>query len=61
MKSRFALTVALAHKDWRLFWADRRAAALCFVVPVLLAAAFGAIFHKPASAGGPKLPLPVVV
>ncbi len=61
MRSRFSLTFALARKDWRLFWADRRAAILCFVVPVLLAAAFGAIFHKPASAGGPKLPLLVVV
>ena len=38
----------LAGKDWRLFWADRRAAALCFLVPVVLASAFGLIFARPA-------------
>ena len=37
----------LAAKDWRLFWADRRAAVLCFVVPVVLASAFGLIFTPP--------------
>jgi ABC-2 type transport system permease protein len=37
----------LARKDLLLFLADRRGAVLCFAVPVLLAIAFGAIFHRP--------------
>jgi ABC-2 type transport system permease protein len=37
----------LARKDWKLFLADRRAAALCFVVPILLASVFGMIFDRP--------------
>jgi ABC-2 type transport system permease protein len=37
----------LARKDLLLFLADRRGALLCFAVPVLLAGAFGAIFHRP--------------
>ncbi len=37
----------LAGKDWRLFWSDRRAAALAFLVPILLASAFGYIFDRP--------------
>jgi len=37
----------LAGKDWRLFRADRRAAVLCFIVPIVLASAFGMIFHRP--------------
>ena len=45
--SRGGLIVTLAAKDWRLFWADRRAAVLCFLVPVILASAFGIIFHRP--------------
>ncbi len=56
------LTLVLARKDWRLFWADRRAALLCFVVPVVLASAFGVIFHRPAPGGpGAKLPVLIVV
>jgi ABC-2 type transport system permease protein len=39
----------LAGKDWRLFWSDRRAAILCFLVPIVLASAFGMIFHRPAA------------
>jgi ABC-2 type transport system permease protein len=58
--SKLSLTLALARKDWRLFWADRRAAALCFIVPVLLASAFGTIFHRSAPDSA-KLPLVVVV
>ncbi|HEV3384745.1 MAG TPA: ABC transporter permease [Gemmata sp.] len=41
--------LTLAGKDWRLFWADRRAAVLCFLVPIALASAFGMIFHRPAA------------
>ncbi len=59
--SKFSLTLTLARKDWRLFWADRRAAVLCFVVPVLLASAFGAIFHRPATGATTKLTVLIVV
>ena len=52
----------LAAKDWSLFWSDRRAAILCFLVPVLLASAFGVIFDRPQSTGTTvKLPLLLVV
>jgi ABC-2 type transport system permease protein len=37
----------LARKDLLLFLADRRGAFLCFAVPILLASAFGSIFHRP--------------
>lgn len=40
----------LARKDLLLFVADRRGAVLCFAVPILLASAFGAIFHRPEGA-----------
>lgn len=60
--SRLGLTLALAAKDWRLFWADRRAALLCFAVPVVLASAFGLIFQRPTPDAGPaRLPVLVVV
>lgn len=55
------LIIALAVKDWRLFLADRRAAVLCFSVPIVLASAFGMIFHKvPGRSGAPKLQLLIV-
>ncbi len=58
MYRRLALILALAGKDWRLFWADRRAAALGFAVPVVLASAFGLLLHRPP--GDPaRLPLAV--
>lgn len=61
MASRFHLILALALKDWWLFLSDRRAAALCFVVPVVLASAFGVIFHKaPGGGSAPRLQLLVV-
>jgi ABC-2 type transport system permease protein len=60
--SKLSLTLSMARKDWRLFWTDRRAALLCFAVPVLLASAFGVIFHKPQQDGaGARLPVVVVV
>src|SRR5438477_2134718 len=61
-RSRYAkLILALAGKDWRLFWADRRAAALCFAVPVVLASAFGLIFARPAQdIEAVRLPVAVV-
>lgn len=54
---KLSLVLAVAGKDWRQFWADRRAAALAFVVPVVLASAFGVIFARPAD----KHTLPVAV
>ncbi len=62
MRRHLTLVLTLAGKDWHLFWADRRAALLCFAVPVVLASAFGLVFDRgPAAAGAPKLPLLVVV
>lgn len=62
MRRRLTLILALAVKDWSLFLADRRAAVLGFVVPVVLASAFGLIFARPADKpGGVKLPLLVAV
>jgi ABC-2 type transport system permease protein len=59
---RVNLILAVAAKDWRLFWADRRAAALAFAVPVVLASAFGLIFARPAAdRAAPRLPVAVVV
>lgn len=56
------LIATLAAKDWRLFWADRRAAALGFVVPVVLASAFGLIFNRPAQdIEAVRLPVAIVV
>ncbi|MFO0848971.1 MAG: ABC transporter permease [Gemmataceae bacterium] len=62
MRHHLALVLALAAKDWRLFLADRRAAALCFLVPIVLASGFGLVFDRPAGqTAAPKLPLVVVV
>lgn len=44
----------LARKDLLLFLADRRGMLLCFGIPILLAAAFGAIFHRPDESAGLK-------
>lgn len=55
------LILALAAKDLRLFLADRRAALLCFAVPIVLASGFGLVFNKaPGSSGAPKLQLLIV-
>ncbi len=56
-----SLILTLAGKDWRLFWADRRAAVLAFTVPILLASAFGLIFDRPSPADAQmRLPLLIV-
>jgi ABC-2 type transport system permease protein len=53
---------ALARKDWQLFLSDRRAAFLCFAVPIVLASVFGVVFHRPGSGmSGVRLPLLLVV
>ncbi len=62
MRQRLSLIFALAVKDWSLFLADKRAAALGFVVPIVLASTFGLIFARPADKpGGVKLPLVVAI
>lgn len=62
MTSRTGFVLAIAGKDWRLFWADRRAAFMCFVVPIVLASAFGLIFNRPTpDASSARLPVLVVV
>ncbi|MCU0705706.1 MAG: ABC transporter permease, partial [Fimbriiglobus sp.] len=59
---RISLIFALAVKDWSLFLADKRAAVLGFLVPIVLASTFGLIFARPADKpGGIKLPLLVSV
>ncbi len=59
---RLNLILTLAAKDWRLFWADRRAALLCFAVPVVLASAFGLIFARPTQEkSATRLPVLIVV
>ncbi|WP_020471085.1 ABC transporter permease [Zavarzinella formosa] len=55
------LIVDLARNDWKLFLADRRAAVMCFLVPIVLASAFGLIFDRPGqNLGEHKLPLLLV-
>src|SRR5947209_5048458 len=60
MPARLGLVWELARKDLRLFLADRRGVLLCFAVPIVLASVFGAVFHRPATAGVPRLALLVV-
>jgi len=62
MQRSLSLILTLAAKDWNLFFADKRAALLCFAVPIILASAFGMIFAKPANRSeSMKLPLLLVV
>ena len=60
----FRTILTLAGKDWQLFWADRRAAVLCFLVPIVLASAFGMIFNRPVadtSTAAMSLPALIVI
>jgi ABC-2 type transport system permease protein len=58
----FPQVLALAGKDWRLFWADRRAAVLAFAVPIVLASTFGLIFARQTEARvASRLPVAIVV
>ena len=62
MFSQLRLIGRIALKDWKLFLSDRRAAFLCFAVPIVLASAFGLIFDRQGQrAGTGRLPLLVVV
>ena len=57
-----SLIAALAAKDWRLFWGDRRAALLTFAVPIALASVFGLIFSRHTeSRMATRLPIAIVV
>jgi ABC-2 type transport system permease protein len=47
VRRQLSLIVTLAVKDWTLFLSDKRGALLAFVVPVVLASAFGLIFARP--------------
>jgi ABC-2 type transport system permease protein len=60
MRLQTALVWELACKDLRLFLADRRGVLLCFAVPIVLASAFGAVFHRPGGPDNVRLPLLVV-
>lgn len=61
MHDRLSLIGTLVAKDWQLFLADRRAAALGFLVPIVLASVFGMIFHKsPGKSSAPSLPVLIV-
>lgn len=44
---RLRMVMVLTRKDIRLFLSDRRAAALAFAVPILLASIFGLVFDRP--------------
>ena len=56
------LVLALAAKDWRLFWSDRRAVLLCFMVPIVLASSFGLLFARTsANRSATRLPVAIVV
>ena len=61
MRRTCGLVVAVARKDSLLFFADRRAALLCFAVPILLATAFGLIFDRPSERIGSAAPLRLAV
>jgi ABC-2 type transport system permease protein len=54
---------ALIIKDWLLFWSDRRTFLFSFLVPIILASAFGLVFERPSSGSSsiPRLPVCVVV
>lgn len=59
-KQQLNLLWVLASKDIQLFLVDKKAAALCFLVPIILASGFGYVFSKPLQNEDVKLPLLVV-
>lgn len=59
-KQQLDLLWILASKDIQLFLVDKKAAALCFLVPIILASGFGYVFSKPLQNEDLKLPLLVV-
>jgi len=59
-KQQLDLLWILASKDIQLFLVDKKAAALCFLVPIILASGFGYVFSKPLQNEDLKLPLLIV-
>jgi ABC-2 type transport system permease protein len=60
MRRQLTLLRCLIVRDLRLFISDRRAAVLCFLVPILLGSLFGIVFDQPTRKLG-KMKLPLVV
>ena len=59
-KQQLDLLWILASKDIQLFLVDKKAAALCFLVPIILASGFEYVFSKPLQNEDLKLPLLIV-
>ena len=59
-KQQLNLLWILASKDIQLFLVDKKAAALCFLVPIILASGFGYVFSKPLQNEDLKLPLLII-
>lgn len=59
-KQQLNLLWILALKDIQLFLVDKKAAALCFLVPIILASGFGYVFSKPLQNEDLKLPLLII-
>ncbi len=59
-KQQLNLLWILSTKDIQLFLVDKKAAVLCFLVPILLASGFGYVFSKPLQNEDVKLPLLIV-
>ena len=59
-KQQLNLLWVLASKDIQLFLVDKKAAALCFLVPIILASGFGYVFSKPLQNEDLKLPLLII-
>ena len=59
-KQQLDLLWILASKDIQLFLVDKKAAALCFLVPIILASGFGYVFSKPLQNEDLKLPLLII-
>ena len=59
-KQQLSLLWILASKDIQLFLVDKKAAALCFLVPIILASGFGYVFSKPLQNEDLKLPLLII-
>ncbi len=60
IKNQISLLWILALKDLQLFMVDKKAAVLCFLVPIILASTFGYVFSKPLQNEEIKLPLLII-
>ena len=52
--------VAMVRKDLRLFFSDRRAVIMSFIVPIAIASFFGSIFSGGGSSEAAKIPVAIV-